>query len=340
MSIQSLSPRLAAFHALRNRLLVYPDELKAELFFNAQSANGWFTPTQCETAWKGILSLLEPVALEAWANKYATHSISSSKHVGVIMAGNIPMVGFHDVLCVLLSRHQLMVKLSSTDAVLMKFLLTNLKEISPELEAEIQQVEQIKSPDAIIATGSDNSARYFEFYFSKYPYIIRKNRTSVAVLNGKETNFEGLGTDIFTYFGLGCRNVSKLYVPEGYVFKDLFDQLASFEEIIHHHKYRNNYDYNKSIYLVNRVDHYDTGFLMVTQSERLVSPISVLYYETYQDENDLKQKLIRDKEKIQVIVSDKSWYPGSVSFGEAQFPGIAEYADGVDTMKFLMNLHG
>jgi len=192
----------------------------------------------------------------------------------------------------------------------------------------------------MIATGSDNTSRYFEYYFRNIPHIIRKNRTSCAVILGEETpeEFCELGKDIFSYFGLGCRNVSKIFVPENFDFIPLLDNLASFKPIIHHHKYANNYDYQKSILLVNQIHHYDTGFLLLTENQNLVSPISVMYYEYYVDQTDLNSKLLSHQEKIQCIVSAKGWYKKSIPFGDAQFPEVNDYADGVDTMAFLTSL--
>jgi hypothetical protein len=333
----SPSQRIKSFELLKLRLQTLTAVEKEELFSQARAKNGWFTPESCEMALTGVIALLQPPALEIWATAYLTKE--HPKKVGVIMAGNIPMVGFHDMLSVLISGHQLMAKLSSSDEVLLPFLARELTKIDPTWEKVISFVDRIVQPEAVIATGSDNSSRYFEYYFSKYPHIIRKNRTSVAIISGKEQDLSPLGRDIFAYFGLGCRNVSKLFVPQDYVFKSFFEALAPYEEIIHHHKYNNNYDYNKSIYLINRVEHYDNGFLMLTENEKLVSPISVVYYEYYQNAKDLHEKIARDSDKIQAIISDEGYYPGSVPFGLAQFPLVSDYADGVDTMAFLKSLH-
>ena len=209
------------------------------------------------------------------------------------MAGNIPAVGFHDVLCVLLNGDSALIKLSSKDTVLLKFLLEKLIEINPGFSSKIQYAERLKSFDAVIATGSDNTSRYFEYYFGKYPHIIRKNRTSVAILDGTENekDLTQLGTDVFSYFGLGCRNVSKLFVPSGYNFGPLFRSWELFKEIEHHHKYHNNYHYQKSIFLVSVIPHLDNGFVLLQESERLVSPIAVVYYEYYTKPDELRDRL-------------------------------------------------
>jgi hypothetical protein len=254
------------------------------------------------------------------------------------MAGNIPLVGFHDFLCALISGNNVQIKLSSKDSKLIKYLVGYIERIEPSFQGRITFKERLEGFDAIIATGSDNSARYFEYYFGKYPNIIRKNRTSCAILTDAESDQEiaNLGIDIFSYFGLGCRNVSKLYVPTDYDFINLLSRLESFKEIIHHHKYCNNYDYQKSILLVNGVQHLDNGFLLLQENEKLVSPISVLYYERYVDESDLRNKLKVNAEKIQCIVGKVK--PAEIPFGQAQYPNVWDYADQIDTLKFLSEL--
>jgi hypothetical protein len=256
------------------------------------------------------------------------------------MAGNIPLVGFHDFLSVLISGHFLLAKLSSDDDVLMRKLANMLVAIEPAFANNFEFVDLLKEADAIIATGSDNTARYFEYYFSKRPHIIRKNRTSVGILTGHEEteDLRNLGEDIFRYYGLGCRNVSKVFVPEGYTFDKLFEANEHRQNILEHHKYHNNYDYNKSILLVNREPHFDNGFLLITPSQQLVSPISVLFYETFSSLHDLRAKLTAVKDKLQCVVSAHGWLEGSIPFGQAQCPMVWDYADGVDTLNFLQKL--
>jgi hypothetical protein len=266
--------------------------------------------------------------------------------VGVVMAGNIPAVGFHDLLCVLISGHKLLAKLSTLDEMLMRWLINTLLDVEPAFADFIRIADRLNDADAYIATGSDNTARYFTYYFAKKPNIIRRNRTSVAVLTGDEdgTQLALLGNDILTYYGLGCRNVSSLFVPADYdgnpySFTPLLSTLEPrMNEYLSQHRYQNNYDYNKSIYLINGVPHLDNGFLMVTEQPGLVSPISVVYYQTYQTLDHLKELLAANARKIQVVASAAGWYPGSVAFGRTQNPGLMDYADGIDTMAFLSTL--
>ena len=334
----NIDDRINSFHQLGLKLKSLDEDQLEELHWRAQNSNPWFTNENINSALTGITKFLEKDTLYNWVRNYELPN--TSKTVGTVMAGNIPLVGFHDLLCVLLSGHKLMIKLSSQDNILMSFIIDSLIEINPDYENRIIKVDQLKGMDAIIATGSDNSARYFEYYFSKYPHIIRKNRTSCAILNGNETetDLENLGVDIFQYFGLGCRNISKLFVPKGYDFTTFFKSIESFSEIRNHHKYNNNYEYNKSIYLINKEDHLDNGFLLIRKSDSLVSPISVLFFEEYNAEDELKNLLDQNIEKIQCIVSKECWWPSSFNFGQAQAPGVADYADHVDTMEFLCNL--
>ncbi|QIX63224.1 acyl-CoA reductase [Hymenobacter sp. BT18] len=331
--------RLAAFVALGQRLQQLTDDELASLAARARNQNAWFDQPNITSAFKGVAQMLQEETLRTWAGRYRPEP-ETPRQVGVVMAGNIPLVGFHDTLCVLLSGHTLLAKLSADDTVLMRWLLQELTQLEPRFEERIQLVERLNAADAFIATGSDNTARYFEFYFGKKPNIIRRNRSSLAVLTGRETAHELglLGEDIFRYYGLGCRNVSSLYVPEGYHFPDLLDALQPWHRVADHHKYQNNYDYNKSIMLVNQVPHYDSGFLLLTESPQLVSPISVLHYVTYQHEVDLADKLTDIAERTQCLVSAGALYPGSFPLGRAQYPAVDDYADGVDTMAFLAAL--
>ncbi|MFD1139666.1 acyl-CoA reductase [Larkinella insperata] len=312
-----------------------------EIAQRAYASNHWFTP---EYASKALLALadeyLNEEKLSAWIKGYNV-TVETPKNVGVVMAGNIPAVGFHDLLCVLLTGHRLLAKLSTPDFVLISYLIKKIIDINPAFAPFIQISERLNQADAFIATGSSNSARYFEYYFSKKPHIIRRNRSSVAVLTGDETDddLQALGHDVLDYFGLGCRNVSTLFVPQEYDFIPLLKLLEpqSFQ-FTSHHKYNNNYDYNKSIYLINGVPHYDNGFLLLTENEGLVSPISTLYFQRYFDQEDLTSKLSQLSGRIQVVASKDGFYPGSVALGQTQHPGLADYADGVDTMAFLLSL--
>ncbi len=333
------SERLAAFVALGQRLATLsPDELTT-LAARARNQNAWFDQASVANAAAGLAHLLADAPLSQWAARYPAEP-TTVHPIGVVMAGNIPMVGFHDLLCVLLSGHVLLAKLSADDTVLMLWLMEELTQLEPRFTDFIKVLPRLNAADAFIATGSDNTARYFEFYFGKKPHLIRRNRTSVAVLTGQETREElaQLGPDIFQYYGLGCRNVSKLYVPTDYDFVPLLDALQDFGTVLNHHKYNNNYDYNKSILLVNRVPHYDTGFLLLTRSPALVSPISVVHYTEYAGEIDLVDQLTDVAAQTQCVVSAGGRFAGSVPFGQAQSPGVTEYADRVDTMEFLAEL--
>jgi hypothetical protein len=332
--------RAEAFIVLGEYLKIMPPEEFSNWAFEARKNNAWFTENSVMTALRGIARMLEKEALNTWFSKYQTEKITHPKKVGVVMAGNIPLVGFHDFLCVLLSGHKLVAKTSSQDDVLIRKISKRLIKINESFSGEIEFVDKLSGIDAVIATGSDNSARYFKYYFSAIPHITRQNRASCAVLNGEETEQDllDLGKDILLYFGMGCRNVSKIYVPEGYDFSRLLTCIELHRPIVDMNKYYNNFDYNKSIFIVNNIPHLDNGFLLLTESKDIVSPVSVVYYEYYSDRDDLKTKLNEKADKIQVLVSKRAWYPGSVQFGEAQFPSVSDYADRVDTMKFLIQL--
>lgn len=321
-----LSERIDAFTELGNVLHSIEEADKNILYRQANNHNAWFTPKQCDLALKGILKFLVKEKLDSWVTRYNL-SLSVPRKVGVVMAGNIPLVGFHDLLCVLVCGHRLAAKLSSQDQVLMGYVVEQLIKIEPRFSEQVSFVERLNDAEAVIATGSDNTARYFEFYFRNIPHIIRKNRSSIALINGLETDEQliALGNDVFSYFGLGCRNVSKLFVPAGYDFVRLLGLWETYQDVFNHHKYANNYEYNKSILLVNRTPHLDNGFLLLTENTALVSPISVVYYEA--GVPDL------NSDKIQCIVGD-----GHVPFGKTQEPELTDYADNVDTLKFLTAL--
>ena len=334
----NIEERIQAFVALGKKLAQLPAEEKQAWALQARAGNNWFTEESVEMAIQGIVGYLQEDALRKWLAEYSFRD--SKKIVGVVMAGNVPAVGFHDMLCVLLSGHVLYAKLSSQDEVLPKKIAALLRDIEPRFASQLHFMERLNQAEAMIATGSDNSARYFKYYFGKVPHIIRQNRTSCAVLTGKEEtqDFVKLGEDIFLYFGLGCRNVSKLYVPEGYDFTPFLDAIAPFKKVMDHNKYINNYDYNKSILLVNQVPHHDNAFLLLTENKALVSPVSMVYYEYYATEQDLAFQLELQRDKIQCVVAGDENIPGSIPFGQAQHPQVWDYADGVDTMQFLQSL--
>lgn len=328
--------RIQPFVKLYQYLTAMPTDEFQSLALDVANENPWFTEHNVRSAIDGVSRFLQTDSLRAWLKPYTFPA--SPKTVALVLAGNIPLVGFHDFLAVLIAGHRAQLKLSSKDSVLMKFMITKLVETDPSIRSRIEIVERLQNFDAVIATGSDNSSRYFEFYFGKYPHIIRKNRTSVAVLAGDETPAElnSLGNDVFNYFGLGCRSVSKLFVPEGYKFDFLFENWESFKNVIHHHKYCNNYDYQKSLLLINRVPFLDNGFVMIQENDKIVSPISVIFYEYYKNSEQLKSRLDELRDKIQVIVGKGS--PATVRPGQSQSPDVCDYADNVDTLAFLSRL--
>jgi hypothetical protein len=335
----TVQDRIEVFNQLGDRLRSLDQDQLEEICYRAGNGNSWFTAESVSAALAAWGNVLDEAQLLKWTEPY-TLSPKTSMKVGLVMAGNIPLVGFHDLLSVLISGHIAHVKFSSQDSFLMQFMINEIKSISEEMSKHIVLVERMNDADAIIATGSDNSARYFKHYFASKPHIIRQNRTAIAVLNGEETKEElkAFGDDYFQYFGLGCRNVSKVYVPKGYELPRLIDALLGYEKVLDHHKYRNNYDYNKSIYLVNKESHLDSGFFMMRESEELVSPISVLFYEYYSSPAELDLVLATNSEKIQCVVSANAWYEGSLPLGKAQNPELWDYADGVDTLEFLSGI--
>ena len=330
---------IETFSSLGHELLSLSNEDVEILAVRALNENPWFTRENVDYAIRSIGHMLNREAISNWLAAYSV--TEKPGQIGLVMAGNIPLVGFHDLLCVVASGHHALVKLSGKDSSLTNDMIARIIAINPSLGERISVRDNLRNMDAVIATGSDNSARYFEHYFGKYPHIIRKNRTSAAVLRGNEaaSSLQALGHDIFTYFGLGCRNVSKLFVPADYEFNAFFSAMEEFNHVIHHHKYCNNYDFNKSVYLVNKEKHLDNGFLLLKPSEDLVSPVSVIYFEVYNNEQDLLSKLGSSREKIQCIVSEAPAGDFThVPFGKAQQPELWDYADNVDTMKFLTSL--
>ncbi len=326
--------RISAFVKLGHRIDNLSNDEIDELAGRAQQENPWFTDENVNRALGGISFMLEQNKLEKWIFNYSVTNITP-KIVGIVMAGNIPMVGFHDLLCVLISGHFAAIKPSSDDHFLTKTLINWITEIEPRFKKNIELRERLTNIDAVLATGSDNTSRYFEYYFKDISHVIRKNRTSVAILNGDESeeDLKNLGEDIFSYFGLGCRNVSKIFTPKGFDLRQTFPHFEAFKNCINHHKYRNNYDYYKSIYLVNKTPHLDTGSLLTVSTDELVSPVSVLYHQEYDSVENLAKVLESQEEKIQCIVGKDH-----IHFGMAQKPELWDYADNVDTVKFLVEL--
>jgi len=314
-------------------------ENKDDIINLAYKRNQWFVPDFVIKALSGISYLLEEDNLEKWISNYQLNN-NIKKDIGIIMAGNIPLVGFHDLITVLLSGNRAIIKLSYNDDVLIPYVVNHLKSIDPEIGNYILFRDSIDKVHAAIATGSDNTARYFKNTFKNIPYIIRKNRTSCCIVDGQEQDrdFAHLGDDIFSYFGLGCRNVSKIYIPRNYNIHDLHQGFNKYNWIKKHVKYNNNYRYLKSKYPLEKNSFIDAGFFTLMENEDLVSPISCVYYERYDDLKQLQWKLAQNISKIQCLVSREAWYPGSISFGKAQLPEPWDYADNVDTMSFLTSL--
>jgi len=321
--------------------------LNNDLFFDtfvdlinlSQSHNGWYTNDNVYFAIQSWAEALTITNLNQWLDSYDFNDVDS-KTVGLILAGNIPLVGFHDFISVLLSGHKVLVKTSSNDQHLLPFLAKYLISIEPNLEQNITFVEgKLEGFDAVIATGSNNTARYFEFYFKDKPSIIRKSRNSVAVLNGYESKEQmiALGEDIFRYFGLGCRNVSKIFVPKDYNFDAFFAGMFPYQDVIKYEKYINNYDYNKAVFLMSNFNLLDNEFLIIKEDISYASPISSVFYEFYENLEDIKLRLQADNEQIQCIVSN-DLIENSVAFGQTQKPNLWDYSDNVDTIKFLIAL--
>jgi len=311
-----------------------------ETLVRAEQQNGWFTRENIIFALRQWSKLLTDENLSQWLSKYDFQVDNAPKVIGIVMAGNIPLVGFHDLLCVLLSGNKVLAKLSSNDKVLLPFLADYLIQQEPLLAERIEFTEgKLENFDAVIATGSNNTGRYFEYYFGKKPNIIRKNRSSVAILTGNESNseLEALGEDIFRYYGLGCRNVSKIFVPQGYDFDAFYKAVFKFQDVIHQHKYANNYDYNKAVYLMSDFKILDNGFLVLKEDEGFSSPIAALFYSRYDSLEKLRNQLSEQEEQIQCVVSGEA-QSGEVIFGDTQKPRLDDYADGVDTLEFLLQL--
>lgn len=323
------------------------DVLYNDIFFDdfenlihlSQSHNGWYTPEQVYFSIQSWAEALTEENITKWLSAYAIdENNDNSKTVALILAGNIPLVGFHDFLSVLITGYKALIKTSSNDQHLLPFLAKYLIAVDENFKDKITFVEgKLENFDAVIATGSNNTARYFEYYFKDKPSIIRKNRNSAAVLTGKETTeeLENLGEDIFRYFGLGCRNVSKLFVPKDYSFDAFFQAMFKYQDVIHYEKYANNYDYNKAVFLMSNFKLLDNGFLTIKEDSSYASPISSIFYEYYNNLEELKERLQNDSEQIQCIVSS-NLTSNSIAFGETQKPQLWDYADNVDTITFLL----
>lgn len=305
----------------------------------AEENNGWFTKENMAFAINGWANSLTPENLNKWLSEY-NMEIAAPKKVAIIMAGNIPLVGFHDFLSVLISGHHALVKQSSNDKHLLPYLAKYLEFVEPKFKGTITFTDdKLEGFDAVIATGSNNTARYFEYYFKGKPSIIRNNRNSVAVLLGNETleELQALSEDIFRYYGLGCRNVSKLFVPKNYNFELFFNAMYHWHPIIEKTKYANNYDYNKAVYLMSEFDMLENGFLMIKEDESYASPIATVFYEYYETPEQLKEKLYSQKDAIQCVVSN-GFIENEIAFGHTQKPQLWDYADDVDSIEFLLTI--
>jgi hypothetical protein len=330
----NLQNRIELLQKLKNYLEKNNEEWQL-VMAKATAHNGWFTPVFIEIAIKNICAeFLDAEKLKLWAAHYHLDNNIKGKNIGLVMAGNIPLVGFHDFLCVFISGHIQTIKLSSKDDILLKHIVEKLYSWDATIKNNILFAEMLKNCDAYIATGSNNSARYFEQYFAKYPHIIRHNKTSVAILTGKETTEEldKLADDVHLYFGLGCRNVTKIFVPENYDFVPLLRAFDKYKYFADHNKYKNNYDYQLSIALLNNKYYMTNGATLLIENEEIFSAISQLHYSFYKDINTLKKALAENNDVQCIIGRDM------VAFGQAQMPGLFNYADGVDTMQFLLTL--
>ena len=310
------------------------DERFSSILRKSENENSWFTIENQKISLNQWADLLTQKNIKNWLADYQI--ATAPKKVGLILAGNIPLVGFHDVISVILSQHIPVIKLSSKDKTMLPFLLSKWNEFS-EGNIQYEFAERLKDFDAVIATGSNNTARYLEYYFKDSLSIIRKNRTSVAVLKGDETvgELQLLAEDIFRYFGLGCRNVTRLFIPNDFLIDKIFESFLNFKDVINHHKYANNYEYNRAIYLLNAEKFWDNNFVMLKEDEALFSPLSVLNFSRYENIEEVHTFINENEKEIQAIVAKPELGFDSINFGEAQNPGLDTYADKVDTMKFL-----
>lgn len=345
----NLNERIEAFAVLGNKIGQLINDANNQknqeginYFLSETSSNEWYTWNNIKYALNSISKNLTIENLNLWLETYPDSAIyNNKKKIGLVTAGNIPLVGFHDVLCILIGGHELVIKHSSKDEKLMNKLLNILIDINPEFKKLIHvEKKLLKGFDAVIATGSDNTSKYFEYYFAKYPHIIRKNRNSVAVLTGNETDHDLklLADDMLLYFGLGCRNVSKLYIPDHFDIQRIFKAVSNYSHLIDHHKYANNFTYNRTIYLMSKIAFLENGFLILKEDLGMASPISVIFFERYSEIEKIKDRMILEQANIQCIVASNGIIEGSIEFGLAQEPKLWNYADNVDTMKFLFSL--
>jgi len=334
-----LKDRIAVLQELGDALVDLQGDRINAVIQQAYLKNTWFTVDSIRKSLSAIRDqLLNPQLISSWISQYQINDSPTNTTIGIVMAGNIPLVGFHDLLCSFICGHKTMIKLSSKDEVLLPVIIAMMVSIDERCAALFEQVDRLKGYDAVIATGGDTAAVHFEYYFRDYPHIIRKNRSSIAILDGTESpeELQSLGNDIFDYFGLGCRSVSKVYLPRGYELNKLFESLYSFKDVIHHNKYKNNYDYNNATMILTNQEFLTNDFLILKEDESLGSRIATLHYEFYDDREQLIESLYSRKDELQCIsardIIDNDLY---VPLGQCQCPGLSDYADHVDTIEFL-----
>lgn len=328
------------------KILLANNELLQHTQRQAQIENPWFTPENMQAMLHSIANnYLQPAALQQFVESYPILqqplAPSDVRTIGIVMAGNIPLVGFHDLLCVFLSGHRAQIKYSSKDKALMTFVVQSLYQLSDECKSTITSVDVLRQFDAVIATGSENTNRYFEQYFQHYPHLLRGHRTAVAVLDGSESSVQltNLSNDILSYFGLGCRNVTQLFVPKGYDFAPLLQQIDEQKMVTQHHKYKNNYDHYRSIFLLDRTPHWASDCILLTEAQnRWAAPVAVVYYRYYDSTTEIEQLLVEHRQQIQCVVGNPQRSSQYVAFGKSQQPQLHDYADGIDTMQWLLAL--
>ena len=337
----TLDTHIKSLITLGEKMSNFNDPILSGIIEQAYVHNNWFEQAEvkhCLSAWSKQLSAKN---LIEWTSRYNFVKTENVNSIGLILAGNIPLVGLHDLISVIITNNKALVKLSSKDSILMKYVIETLYQIDEDYKHRIEIIERIQNPDAIIATGSNNSSRYFETYFGKYPNIIRKNRNSIALLDGKETKvqLEGLASDVFRYYGLGCRNITKVYVPKNYNLETIFKAFESFEHVMGNNKYKNNYDYNCTLLLMNKVPFLTNNFIMLKEDETLHAPTATVHIERYSDNKDLQKKVnALDTKKIQCISSDNIDIKDAINLGQCQQPNLWDYADNIDTIDFLLAL--
>ena len=317
-----------------NTLSIYDQNILTK----ASAVNPWFTLDNILYGLRYWAAVLHEQNLEDWLSEYQSESEPESKTIGVISAGNVPFVGLHDLICIYLSGHSAVIKTSSDDPVLTRWIVNILSEIDPQVSSQLVFQDKLSGIDAVIATGSNNSARYFEYYFGKYPHIIRKNRNSVAIITSETTDdqLRKLADDVFVYFGLGCRSVSKLYLPYSFDIQRIFAAFSDWKHIIQHHRYASNYDYNRVVFMMGNEPILENGFFILRNHSLLATPVSVLHYEFYESKEQIQSEIQSKQSAIQCVIGSQNEICTD-DFGYAQWPSIDSYSDGIDTMKFLID---